>query len=119
VEFELSVLAYIQKIVEGILACKGWLLWARGSMVEALCYKLEGHGIFSIFIIRSGVRLSPLGTAATIGLLYQPQMIGTAVTIGLLYQPQMIDDGDCGTTGGMKIGRGNRSTLRKPALVPL
>jgi hypothetical protein len=32
-------------------------------------------------IIISGVRLSPLGTAAT---------------IGLLYQPQMIDDGDCG-----------------------
>jgi hypothetical protein len=28
-----------------------------------------------IIIILSGVRLSPLGTAATIGLLYQPQMI--------------------------------------------
>jgi hypothetical protein len=38
------------------------------------------------------VRLSPLGTAAT---------------TGLLYQPQMIDDGDCGAIGGMKIGRGN------------
>jgi hypothetical protein len=33
------------------------------------------------FIIVSGVRLSPLGTAAT---------------TGLLYKPQMIDDGDCG-----------------------
>jgi hypothetical protein len=50
------------------------------------------------------VRLSPLGTAAT---------------TGLLYQPQMIDDGDCGAIGGMKIGRGNRSTERKPAPVPL
>jgi hypothetical protein len=42
--------------------------------------------------ILSEVRLSPLGTAAT---------------IGLLYQPQMIDDGDCGAVGGMKIGREN------------
>jgi hypothetical protein len=38
------------------------------------------------FIILSGVRLSPLGTVAT---------------IGLLYQPQMIDDGDCGAIGKM------------------
>jgi hypothetical protein len=30
-----------------------------------------------------------------------------------LYKPQMIDEGDCGATGGMKIGRGNRSTRRK------
>jgi hypothetical protein len=56
------------------------------------------------FIILSGVRLSPLGT--------------TAIT-GLLYQPQMIDDGDCGATGGMKTGRGNRSTRRTPAQMPL
>jgi hypothetical protein len=55
------------------------------------------------FIIVSGVRLSPLGTAAA---------------IDLLYQPQMIDDGDCGAFGGMRIGRGNRSTRRKPAPVP-
>jgi hypothetical protein len=33
------------------------------------------------FILLSGVRLNPLGTAAT---------------IGLLYQPQMTHDGDCG-----------------------
>jgi hypothetical protein len=38
--------------------------------------------------------------------------------IGLLYQPWMIDD-KCGAVGGMRICRGNRSTLRKPALVPL
>jgi hypothetical protein len=57
-----------------------------------------------IFIIISGVRLSPLGTAAT---------------SGLLYQHQMIDEGDCGAIGGMKIGRGNRSTWRKPAPAPL
>jgi hypothetical protein len=50
------------------------------------------------------VRLSPVGTVAT---------------TGLLYQPQMIDDGGCGAIGGMKIGRGNRSTRRKPAPAPL
>jgi hypothetical protein len=38
---------------------------------------------------------------------------------GLLYQPQMIGEGDCGASGGMKIGRGNRSTGRKPAPAPL
>jgi hypothetical protein len=27
----------------------------------------------------------------------------------------MIGDGDCGKIGGMNIGRGNRSTRRKPA----
>jgi hypothetical protein len=44
------------------------------------------------------VRLSPLGTTAT---------------TGLLYQLQMTDDGDCGAIGGMKIGRENRSTRMK------
>jgi hypothetical protein len=45
--------------------------------------------------------------------------LATEATTGLLYQPQMIDDGDCGATGGMKIGMGNRSTRRKPAPAPL
>jgi hypothetical protein len=31
----------------------------------------------------------------------------------------MIGDGDCGEIGGMKIGRGNRNTRRKPAPAPL
>jgi hypothetical protein len=57
-----------------------------------------------LVIVLSGVRLSPLGTATT---------------TGLLYHPQMIDDGDCGAIGGMKMGRGNRSTRRNPASVPL
>jgi hypothetical protein len=38
--------------------------------------------------------------------------------IGLLYQPRMIDD-ECGAVIGMTIGRGNRSTRRKSAPVPL
>jgi hypothetical protein len=45
--------------------------------------------------------------------------LGTAATFCLLYKPQMIDEGDCGAIGGMKIGRGNRSTQRKPAPAPL
>jgi hypothetical protein len=45
--------------------------------------------------------------------------LGTAVTTSLLYQPRMIGDGDCGEIGGIKIGRGNRSTRRKPAPAPL
>jgi hypothetical protein len=57
-----------------------------------------------LITILSGVRLSPLGTAAT---------------IGLLYQPQMIDNGDCGAIGEMKIGKGNQSTSRKPASAQL
>jgi hypothetical protein len=55
-------------------------------------------------IIIIGVRLSPLGTAAT---------------IGLLYQLRLIHEGDCGAIGGIKIGGGNRSTRRKPDPVPL
>jgi hypothetical protein len=31
----------------------------------------------------------------------------------------MIGDGDCEEIGGMKISRGNRSTLRKPTPAPL
>jgi hypothetical protein len=38
--------------------------------------------------------------------------------VGLLYRPRMIDD-DCGAIGGMRVGRGNRSTRRKPASVPI
>jgi hypothetical protein len=52
---------------------------------------LCSHLLF--FFIISGVGLSPLGTAAT---------------SDLLYKPQMRDEGDCGTIGGMNIGRGNR-----------
>jgi hypothetical protein len=36
---------------------------------------------------------------------------------GLLYQPRMMDDDECGAIGWMRIGRGKRSTRRKPATV--
>jgi hypothetical protein len=35
-----------------------------------------------------------------------------------IVQPQMIDEGDCGAIGGMKIGRGKRSTRIIPAPAP-
>jgi hypothetical protein len=35
-----------------------------------------------------------------------------------IVQPQMKDEGDCGAIGGMEIGRGNRSTRRKPSPAP-
>jgi hypothetical protein len=34
------------------------------------------------------------------------------------YQPRMIDDDACGEVGRMRINRGNRSTVRQPALMP-
>jgi hypothetical protein len=43
------------------------------------------------------------------------EVLGTAATSGLLYKPQMIDEGDCGAIDGMRIGKGNQSTQRKPA----
>jgi hypothetical protein len=49
-----------------------------------------GSNLRFFIITISGVRLSPLGTATT---------------TGLLYQPQMIDEGDCGAVGGMRIGK--------------
>jgi hypothetical protein len=47
--------------------------------------------MYLFITILSGVRVSPLDTAAI---------------TGLLYQPQMIDDRDCGAIGGMKTGKG-------------
>jgi hypothetical protein len=76
----------------------------QSALVSRNFLKTFSEAMIIIFIILSGVRLSPLGIAAT---------------TGLLYQPQMIDDDDCGAIGGIKIGRGNRSTRRKPAPVPL
>jgi hypothetical protein len=45
--------------------------------------------------------------------------LGKPAKVCLLYQPWMIDDDDYGAVVGMRIGRGNRSTRRKPAPVPL
>jgi hypothetical protein len=57
---------------------------------------------FLILLVGGGMQLGSLGTAATDWL--------TVPAPG---------DYDNGEFGGMKIGRGNRSTRRKPAPVPL
>jgi hypothetical protein len=76
-----------------------------GGPVTSKACMLSGSVFFYFFlVILCGVRLSPLGTAAT---------------TGLLYQPRMIDDHDCGVICATKIGRGNRSTRRKPARATL
>jgi hypothetical protein len=67
-------------------------------------HPLSMHYASFFLVSLGGVRLSPLGTSAT---------------VGLLYQPRMIDDDDYGAVGGMRIGRGNRNTRREPAPVPL
>jgi hypothetical protein len=81
------------------------MLWLATLRVVSECQLLTfGHDKFFCFVFVSlgGVRLivSPLGTSATVGYC------------------TMIDD-DYGAVGGMRIGRGNRSTRRKPAPVPL
>jgi hypothetical protein len=78
----------------------------HNTTVEMLasCELKEGLGIIFFLVSLGGAGLSPLDTSAT---------------VGLLYQPRMIDDDDYGTVGGMRIGRGNLSTRRKPAPVPL
>jgi hypothetical protein len=58
--------------------------------------------IFLIGVVGGGVQLSPLGTAAT----NRP----------IVPAPGDYDDGEI---GGMMIGRGNRSTRRKPGPLPL
>jgi hypothetical protein len=86
--------------------------WNRPTITLYQCewrmYNNDSNNCYCYYyyfiIILNEVRLSPLGTAAT---------------TGLLYQPQMIDNGVYGATGRMKIGRGNRNTRREPAPVPL
>jgi hypothetical protein len=70
----------------------------------AILAQLPKCSSFFFLVSLGGVILGPLGTSAT---------------VGLLYQPRMIDDDNYGAVGGMRIGRGNRSTRRKPAPVPL
>jgi hypothetical protein len=73
---------------------------ALGATTDPFLFPIISLSFFLVSLGR--VKLSPLGTSAT---------------VGLLYQPRMIDDDDYGAVGGMMIGRGNRSTRRKPAPV--
>jgi hypothetical protein len=64
------------------------LIFARNDWVYIAPFVSHALSYLQFIIIISGVGLCPLGTAAT---------------FGLLYKPQMIDEGDCGAVGGMKI----------------
>jgi hypothetical protein len=62
--------------------------------------------IFFLLVFWGGVRLSPLGTSATIS--------------SIIPAPDDDDDDDeYKVVGGMRTGKGSRNTLRKPAPVPL
>jgi hypothetical protein len=68
-----------------------WMKWPRHS-----------SSVFLIGIVGEGVQLGTLGTAAT--------------SRPIVPAPGDYDDGEI---SGMMIGRGNRSTQRKPAPMPL
>jgi hypothetical protein len=61
------------------------------------------HLLFYYYYFSDGVRLSPLGTAASVW--------------PIVPAPDD-DDDECGVIDGKRIGRGNRRTRRKPARVP-
>jgi hypothetical protein len=73
-------------------------LLSRLKCIKRVCYSQA----FIIGIVGGGVQLGPLATAAT----NRPIVPAS-------------DDYDDGEIGGMMIGRGNRSTRRKPVLMPL
>jgi hypothetical protein len=67
------------------------------SKIPTLFTCLSGYFLFKF--LWGGMRLSPLGTSAT--------------------NWPIVPAPECGALGGMRIGKGNRSTWRKPVLVPL
>jgi hypothetical protein len=68
---------------------------ARNSLSS---WSVVNNLVYSFFSFLVWMRLSAFGTSAT---------------SGLLYQPQMLHDDEYAEVGGMKIGRGNRSTRKK------
>jgi hypothetical protein len=76
-----------------------YYLWSKR---KTACFQIQTFFFFLVSL--DGVKMSPHGMS---------------VTTGLLYQPRMTDDDECGAVGGMRIGRGDRSTRRKPAPPPL
>jgi hypothetical protein len=81
-----------------------------GCELSVSCNGRIAPGIVFFLVSWDAVRLSPLGTSAT--------------NWPIVPAPDDDDDDDddddeCGAVGEMRIGRGNRSTRRKPAAVPL
>jgi hypothetical protein len=65
--------------------------------------------VFSFLVSWGAVKLSPLGTSAT----------NWHIVPALDDDDDDDDDYECGIVGGVRIGRVNQSTRRKPAPVPL
>jgi hypothetical protein len=95
-----STLIAALKIIPIISCLALFFFYFQGS------HFIEGH--FEVcsaslsLVSWSGVRLSPLGTSVT-----DWPIVPTS------------DDDECGAVGGIKIGRGNRSTWRKAVPVTL
>jgi hypothetical protein len=49
----------------------------------------------------------------------RPSPLSTSATNWPIVPASDVDDDEYAAVGGIRIGRGNRSTRRKPALVPL
>jgi hypothetical protein len=71
--------------------------------MSLICKHVRLTNSYLFLVSESGVKLSPLGTSATI-----------SPTV-----PAPDYRWWCGAVGGMRIGRGNRNTKRKPAPVPI
>jgi hypothetical protein len=102
------------------------LSWTtRKTRLYPFCFlgNERAFGIYASLGLVCGVRLA-------VNVFMSPVMVEISITppsflgrvrrplIGQLYQPRMIDDDECGAVGGMRVGRGNRSTRRQPAPLP-
>jgi hypothetical protein len=85
---------------------------AHDQLIPSLCSQIERN-----------IRLNKIKTVLLFFLFswgwVRLSLLDTSATNWPVYQPRMIDDDECGAVGGMRIGRGNRSTRRKPVPAPL
>jgi hypothetical protein len=102
--------------------------WAQcGTSQQIIELVLNGAQLKIIRIImylftKNGVRTAN-GTSWILFLMYgagvERSPLSLRPLIGLLYQPWMTDGDDCGAISGWMSGKGNRSTRRKPATIPI
>jgi hypothetical protein len=83
-----------------LLSCILSILFENNISEVGLSFRPQvGPSFFFFLVSLGGVRLSPFGTSA--------------VNCLILPAP---DDEECGAVDGIRIGKGNRSTRRKPVL---
>jgi hypothetical protein len=109
-------LSIIPSLLNNFLPPPAWgasypsLVWLHSNQVESFV-NFPGYSMVNFF--------HSLPECATFFFNLWGGTWGTAATTDLLYQPRMIGDGDCEEIGGIKTGRGNRSTRRNSAPAPL